>query len=92
MKSGKALLPLLFNFALEYSIKRVQANQEGLKLNGTEQILVYVDNVNILSANMHTIRKNTASSLITNKQLALEVNAEKTKYMVVSRSECRTEY
>jgi hypothetical protein len=41
------------------AIRSIQANQEGLKLNGTHQLLVHADDVNILSGSIHTIRKNT---------------------------------
>jgi sorting nexin-29 len=57
LKQGDALSPLLFNFALEYAIRRIQASQEGLKLNGTHQLLVYADDGNILSGSGHALKK-----------------------------------
>ena len=48
LKQGDALSPLLFNFALEYAIKRVQVNQDDLKLSDRHQLLAYADDVNIL--------------------------------------------
>jgi len=57
LKQGDSLMPLLCNSALEYAIWRVQINQDGLKLNGTHQRLVYADDINILGRSLHTIRK-----------------------------------
>jgi hypothetical protein len=64
---------LLFNFALEYAIRKVRENQVGLKLNGTHQLLFYAHDVNILG-------DNDAS-----KEIGLEINTEKTKYMSLFR-------
>ena len=57
LKQGDALSPMLFNFALEYAIRRVQVNQDCLKLNGTHQLLAYADDVNILAGSITTLNE-----------------------------------
>jgi hypothetical protein len=59
-------------------------NQEGLILNGKLQRLAYADYVNIVGENRY-IQKNTKALLDASKEAGLEVNLEKTKYMLVSR-------
>jgi len=56
LKQGDAFSPLVFNFALEYAIRSVQVNQDGLRLNGTHPLLIYADDVNMLGRSIHTIK------------------------------------
>jgi hypothetical protein len=83
LKKGDALLPLLFNFVLKHAIRRVQVNQDGLKLNGANQLLVYADDVNILGGSVHTINKSIKALVVAGMEIELEVNAGKIEHMVM---------
>jgi hypothetical protein len=58
-----------------------------LKLNDTYQLLVYAYDVNIMGGSVHTIKNNVESLVIASKETGLEVNADKTKYMVMFRDQ-----
>jgi hypothetical protein len=81
LKQGDALSPLLFNFALEYDFGKVEKNQVELKLNGIHQLLVNADDVNLLGEN-RDIKRNTETLIDASMEVGLEVDAEKTKYML----------
>jgi hypothetical protein len=86
LKQGDALSPLLFNFALEYAIRKVQENEVGLELNGTHQLLVYADDVNLLGDIINTIKQNS-ETLSGSRNKCREDKV----YDYVSLSEFRTE-
>jgi len=66
-------------------MRRVQVSQDGLKFNGTHQLLVYADDVNIKGGSVHTIKRNTEA--VASNEVGLEMLIK--VYGHVSRSECR---
>jgi hypothetical protein len=90
LKKGDALSPLLFNFALEYAVRKVRENEEGFKLNGIPQQLAYADDVNLLGENISTIKKKRGSLLDASGDVGLEVITEEQLYGCVSSPKCKT--
>ena len=84
MKQGDALSPLLFNFALEYAIRKVQESNLGLDMNGTHQVLAYADDVNVICDDIRT-RRNADMLLNACKNIGLAVNTGETKCMEIGR-------
>jgi hypothetical protein len=53
----ESLSTWVYNVAPEYAIGRFQVNQDGLKLNGTHQLLAYADDVIIWGGSVYTIKE-----------------------------------
>jgi hypothetical protein len=85
LKQGYALSPLLFHFAIEYTIKKAQENQVGLELNGTYQLLVYANDINLLGYRINIVKDNRETLLGASRDVGLEINAKKSMYKIMSR-------
>jgi hypothetical protein len=83
LKQEDALSPLIFNFVLEYAIRK--SGKTSRDWSGTLQLLAYADGMNLLGDNVNIIKKNTETLINASKEVGLELNIEKTKYMLLSR-------
>jgi hypothetical protein len=83
LKKKRCSSKLIFNFALKYAIIRVQINQEGLKLNGTSQGLVYDEEF----GQKRTYYKSIPALIVARKEIGIELNVGKTRNTVIFRDQ-----
>jgi len=81
---------LLLNFALEYAIRTVQTNLEGLKQNDTNQLLACADDINSLGECIHPVKKNTEALLVIRNEISLEVGDKKNNYTFTCHEQTAT--
>ena len=74
---------IAFHLCFRYAIRMIQVNQDDLKLNGTHQLLVYVDGINVVGGSV----QNKGTLVVASKEIGLGVNADKTKNMDMSRDQ-----
>jgi hypothetical protein len=72
---------------LDYCIRRGKVNLNGLELKGTDQLLANADDVNVLGGSLHTVKENAEALVVGTKEIGLEENADKIKYMIKSRDQ-----
>jgi hypothetical protein len=73
-----------FNSGLEYSIRKFQENVVGLELIGIHQLFFYADDYDLLGGRVNTIKENSETLLKATMDSSVEINIEKTKYMIIS--------
>lgn len=86
IKQGDALSPILFNTALEKVIRNIGMDEKGVRLGESKiTLLVYMDDIVLLAKNQEQLNRQSKSMIENAKRLKLEVNTEKTEYMIVQR-------
>jgi len=85
LKQGDVLSPQLFDFALEYAILKIK-DEKGLTLNGLNQLFVYADDIDLIGDDIDALQSNTDVLVKAWDEIYLQVNIDKTKYMITSRN------
>jgi hypothetical protein len=83
LEKGDALSPLLLNLSLEYVIRKVQENEDGMKLNEIYQLLIYANDINTFGEDINFIQKKTEALVEASNKIGLKVKAEKTQYVFI---------
>jgi len=86
LKQGNALYPLIFNFALEYSILKMKKEKKRLSLNCLNQLFVYADEVDLIVDDINALQNNTVACVEACDEIGLQINIDKRKYMITSRN------
>ena len=86
IKQGDTLSPILFNLVLQKVIQSIKMVPSGIKI-GKEQlnILAYADDIVLIGKNEREIRKRFVEIENIARNFGLQINQEKTKYMIVER-------
>jgi len=72
----RCFFPIASELCLGFALRRVQVKEEGLKLIGTHQAVVYAEYVNILGRNVHNMKNNTGALVVASKEFRLVVGAD----------------
>jgi len=77
----------LFNIALESVVRQVLSKAEGIQISDNQQltIVAYADHVVITTENKESLKKSTKELIRITKEIGLNINEEKTKYLILSR-------
>jgi hypothetical protein len=81
---GKCFIAIAFQFCFRICHQESTRKSSLFGIAWTHQLLVYADDVNLLGDSINTIKENTETLLEASRYIGLEINAEKTKYMIVS--------
>ncbi|KAL4084379.1 hypothetical protein QTP88_028202 [Uroleucon formosanum] len=95
LRQGDAISPVLFNIVLEKVVREAALDKEGVKLGKNNiGILAYADDIVLMAESKDKLKEESKQLINAAKRVGLEINAEKTEYMVVQRHEqigCRNE-